>query len=265
MMSAPTAAQAQNVAPEVTQAALEACYEQFGALVSRLDQMANDVNQLSNLHVQFTNEVKLCYNNSVEKLHSLDALYNEIPNAGLPADVVGSLEVRFFKLEDMFREVDQMLGVLLGKQAELNQRLDQARGMVEELNYIGNNLANELSELTGRSLTDSIPEADIANLKEKFADLSARIDEAENLVGAMLAVYQDGSLEEQLIKFNNMLAEIQEQIAEIRAELGTLTAVSLPSAAAKGREVYTLGGQKVSGQPRVPGVYIVDGRKVVVR
>lgn len=265
MMSAPTAAQAQNVSPEEAQAALIECAEQFVALESRLDQMANDVNQSAKFLNEFNDEFGRCIDNFGERVHSFDALYNEITNAGLPADVVGSLDDRCYNLQFMLQEANQMLGILGNKQRELEDRVVQASDTVDELYYIKRNLVDEYIELRNRAQTDSIPEADIANFKGKFADLSARVDEVGNLVEATLAVYQDGSLEEQLIKFNNRLAEIQELIAEIRAELGTLTAVSLPSAAAKGREVYTLGGQKVSGQPRVPGVYIVDGRKVVVR
>lgn len=50
---------------------------------------------------------------------------------------------------------------------------------------------------------------------------------------------------------------------------GETTDVALPLAEATNRvgapAYYTLGGQRLKGRPTQPGVYVVNGRKVVIR
>ncbi len=121
--------------------------------------------------------------------------------------------------------------------------------------------ANSYLDETWNTIVSEYPDA-VSSLQDSYNDLVVRLAELQTSVDAQ---HDGGTLDECYDADEAEIEAIREAIAQLLANAsGDTTGLYKVGMDYSNMNVYTLGGQKINA-PTMRGVYIIDGRKVLVK
>ncbi len=119
---------------------------------------------------------------------------------------------------------------------------------------------NSSLEEVWATIQEDYPES-VEGLEETYEAISAEI---ATLRVDLLASYKAGTLEDEASEFEAQIAAIKTEIDSLLETASGINGITTDANSFEGKGVYTISGQKVSA-PTKAGIYIIDGKKVVIK